>query len=106
MPKPSLWPIVALVTVALTCVTVALALHVDVTAIVGIINLAALPVIATYLNGKLDKIDVNTNGNIARKDEQIANLVDHIKTHNSVPLDQPIIPVTATLQVVPKEDVT
>lgn len=77
---------VVLACVAMVCVTVLLALHVDPTAIVSVVSVVAVPIIGAVLYGKVETISQQTNGNQSRLTSLLESTVEHLKTHNTVPI--------------------
>lgn len=81
--------VIAGLTALLTiCVTVLLALGVPSTAIIGVLSVLVLPTLGAMLYGKVSTIEKNTNGNTSAKDATIDSLIEHLKTHNSVPIEE------------------
>lgn len=96
----ALWAAVALASVVLVCVTILLALHVDPTAVISVISIVAVPVIGAVLYGKVETISQQTNGNTTRLTDLLTSVVEHLKTHNTIPADLPPNTTVTTSSVV------
>ena len=93
----------ALATVVLVCVTVLLLKHVDPTPFIAVIGVVAGPIIAAVLYGKVeqisskaDQISQNTNGTTLRMQDLLSSVVEHLKTHNTVPIPDQQAPNSTT----------
>lgn len=89
MSNKQLGVIAALTALLMVCVTVLLALGVPSTAIIGVLSVLVAPTLGAMLYAKVTTIEKQTNGNTSAKDETINSLIEHLKTHNSVPIDEP-----------------
>lgn len=85
-----------LASVVLVCVTVLLLNHIDTTAIVAVISVVATPVIGAVLYSKVETISQQTNGTSARQASLLESVVEHLKTHNTVPIPEAVPPNTTT----------
>ncbi len=79
---------VVIACMAMVCVTILLALHVDPTAIISVISVVAVPIIGAVLYGKVDSVQQQTNGNQSRLTTLLESTVEHLKTHNTVPIPE------------------
>lgn len=107
MTMKALWAIVVMVSVALFCVTFLLWKHVDPTAIVSVISVLAVPVVGAAIYNKVDntstKVDTvqqQTNGARDQMMQLVSGVVEHLKTHNTVPIATPNTTTTVTTSTV------
>ena len=80
----ALWPTVVLVSVLIIAVTVLLTNNVSPVSIIAVFSIAG-NVLQVMLYGKLEKVEANTNGINAARDEMLRDMMEHTK--RSVPLD-------------------
>jgi hypothetical protein len=83
----NLWPIVTLACVVLVCVTVALALHVEIATLLGVVNVVALPIIGLILYNQGQAVKENTDGNFS-------GMIDYLKAQKTAaPAEVTVVPV-------------
>lgn len=82
--------------VVLVCTTVLLLAHVDPTPFIVVIGVVVTPILGVALYGKVEQIVQQTNGASAAKDALLSSVVEHLKTHNTVPIPEAQSPNTTT----------
>lgn len=90
--------VVVIVCVAMGCMTLLMVLRIDPTPFVALLGVLVLPVVGAVIYGKVEQVQQQTNGTQQTLVSMVQGVLEHLKTHNTVPIPQAPTKVTSTVE--------
>lgn len=88
----------SIIAVAMVCLSFLLYKHIDPTPFVALVGATLTPLVAALLYSKVDKIEQQTNGTNANLMAMVNGVLEHLKTHNTIPMPPAPVKVTSTVE--------
>src|SRR5258706_5506309 len=88
----------AVVSVAMVCMAFLLWRHIDPAPFLALLGITLTPLVGATLYAKVDKVEQQTNGTQQSLVTMVNGVLEHLKTHNSVPVPKEAVKLLSTVE--------